>query len=242
MSSPDQSKGGRSRDEVLAGEYVLGVLSLDDRQKVEARMRDDRPFAAIVSRWEQNLSSFNDEYEAVLPPASVFPKVEKRIFGDRPKASRGVWNSLLIWRGLTFASLIVAAGAILFDVNGGIKPGAGSGGKPLVADLAVPATVNNALNLVANYDTASGQLKITPVAATQTEKKSLELWLIKGSNAPLALGVLPQTGEGTISIPKNIRSQFSEGATIAISVEPFGGSPSGAPTGPVIAAGTTRSL
>jgi anti-sigma-K factor RskA len=242
MSSPDQSKGGRSRDEVLAGEYVLGVLSLDDRQKVEARMRDDRPFAAIVSRWEQNLSSFNDEYEAVLPPASVFPKVEKRIFGDRPKASRGVWNSLLIWRGLTFASLIVAAGAILFNVNGGIKLGTGSGGKPLVADLAVPATVNNALNLVANYDTASGQLRITPVAATQTEKKSLELWLIKGSNAPQALGVLPQTGEGAISIPQDIRSQFSEGATIAISVEPFGGSPSGAPTGPVIAAGTTRSL
>jgi len=240
MSSPDQSKGGRSRDEVLAGEYVLGVLSLADRQKVEARMRDDRPFAAIVTRWEQNLSSFNDEYEAVLPPATVFPKIEKRIFGDRPQTRSGVWNSLLIWRGLTFASLVVAAGAILFGSNGGLKLGAGS--KPLVADLAVPASVNGAINLVANYDTASGHLKITPVAATQTEKKSLELWLIKGSNPAQALGVLPQTGEGEISIPANIRSQFAEGATIAISVEPFGGSPTGAPTGPVIAAGTTRSL
>jgi anti-sigma-K factor RskA len=242
MSSPDQSKGGRSRDEVLAGEYVLGVLSLADRQKVEVRMRDDRPFAAIVSRWEENLSTFNDEYEAILPPATVFPKVEKRIFGDRPRASRGVWNSLLIWRGLTFASLVVAAGAILFNVNGGPKLGGGTGAKPLVADLAVPASVAGALNLVANYDLASGQLKITPVAATQTEKKSLELWLIKGSNAPLPLGVLPQTGEGVISIPTNIRNQFAEGATIAISVEPFGGSTTGAPTGPVIAAGTTRSL
>ncbi|MFB2607356.1 anti-sigma factor, partial [Rhizobium phaseoli] len=28
MTSPDKSKGDRSRDEVLAGEYVLGVLSL----------------------------------------------------------------------------------------------------------------------------------------------------------------------------------------------------------------------
>ncbi|MGO8657755.1 anti-sigma factor, partial [Rhizobium ruizarguesonis] len=27
MTSPDKSKGDRSRDEVLAGEYVLGVLS-----------------------------------------------------------------------------------------------------------------------------------------------------------------------------------------------------------------------
>ncbi|MBZ5759867.1 MULTISPECIES: anti-sigma factor [Rhizobium] len=240
MSSPDQSKGGRSRDEVLAGEYVLGVLSLEDRQKVETRMRSDRPFAAIVNRWEQNLSSFNDEYEAILPPASVFPKVEKRIFGERPKRRGGVWNSLPVWRGLTLASLVLAAGAIFYDANGGLKVGSGS--RRMVADLAVPASVNGALNLVASYDTSSGRLKITPVAAAQTEKKSLELWLIKGSDPAKALGVLPQSGEGEIAVPANMRSQFGEGATIAISVEPFGGSPSGAPTGPVIAAGKTRSL
>ncbi len=239
MSSPDQSKGGRSRDEVLAGEYVLGVLSLEDRQKVETRMRSDRPFAAIVSRWEQNLSSFNDEYDVILPPASVFPKVEKRIFGDRPKR-RGVWNSLAVWRGLTFASLIVAAGAVFYDASGGLKHGTSA--KPLVADLAVPASVSGALNLVASYDIANGRLKITPVAAAQTEKKSLELWLIKGNDPAKALGVLPQTGEGEIAVPADMRSQFADGATIAISVEPFGGSPSGAPTGPVIAAGTARSL
>lgn len=240
MSSPDQSKGGRSRDEVLAGEYVLGVLSLEDRQKVETRMRSDRPFAAIVSRWEQNLSSFNDEYDVILPPASVFPKVEKRIFGDRKRRPGGVWNSLAVWRGLTFASLVLAAGAIFYDASGSLK--GRSGAKQLVADLAVPASVNGALNLVASYDTVSGRLKITPVAAAQTEKKSLELWLIKGSNPAQALGVLPQTGEGEIAIPADMRKEFGEGATIAISVEPFGGSPSGAPTGPVIAAGTARSL
>jgi anti-sigma-K factor RskA len=240
MSSPDQSKGGRSRDEVLAGEYVLGVLSLEDRQKVEARMRSDRSFAAIVTRWEENLSSFNDEYEAILPPASVYPKVEKRIFGERIKMRVGAWNSLLVWRSVAFASLFLAVGVIFFTASNNMR--SLSGGKPLVADLTVPASVNNAINLVASYDTASGQLKITPIAAGQPEKKSLELWLIKGSGAPMPLGVLPQTGEGQISIPLNMRSQFSEGDTIAVSVEPFGGSASGAPTGPVIAAGTTHNL
>ncbi len=117
MSSPDQSKGGRSRDEVLAGEYVLGVLSLADRQKVEARMRDDRPFAAIVTRWEQNLSSFNDEYEAVLPPATVFPKIEKRIFGDRPQTRSGVWNSLLISRIIRASSSSLASARIAKPVR-----------------------------------------------------------------------------------------------------------------------------
>lgn len=235
MSSPDQSKGSRSRDEVLAGEYVLGVLSLDDRQKVEARMRSDRPFAAIVSRWEQNLSTFSDEYESIAPPAGVFPKVEKRIFGER-RGRATFWNSLPIWRGVAFASLFLAAGVLFFSINGAKIGGAG---KPLVAELAAP---NNAINLVARYDLSSGRLKVTPVAAEETEKKSLELWLIKGTAAPMPLGVLPQSGEGEIAIPADLRKQFAAGATIAISVEPFGGSPSGAPTGPVIASGTTRSL
>ena len=235
MSSPDQSKGSRSRDEVLAGEYVLGVLSLDDRHKVEARMRSDRSFAAIVTRWEQNLSSFSDEYESIKPPASVFPKVEKRIFGDR-RGRASAWNSLLVWRSVTFACLFLTAGVIFFSING-VRVGPTT--KPLVADLAAP---NNAINLVASYDLTNGRLKITPVASEQAEKKSLELWLIKGTAAPIPLGVLPQSGEGEVAIPADLRKQFSAGATIAVSVEPFGGSPSGAPTGPVIASGTTRSL
>ena len=48
MTSSDRSSGDRSRDEVLAGEYVLGVLSLDDRRKVEARIVLDADFAAMV--------------------------------------------------------------------------------------------------------------------------------------------------------------------------------------------------
>jgi len=96
MTSPDQSKGGRSRDEVLAGEYVLGVLSFKDRRVVEERMRRDRQFAAIVSRWETNLSAFNDDYDVVSPGQETFKQIEARLFGE-PEAvavpSRGLWTS-----------------------------------------------------------------------------------------------------------------------------------------------------
>ena len=47
MSTPDQSKGDRSRDEVLAGEYVLGVLAGAERQKVEERL--PRLFDTVIS-------------------------------------------------------------------------------------------------------------------------------------------------------------------------------------------------
>ncbi|MQB44318.1 anti-sigma factor [Rhizobium sp. ICMP 5592] len=232
MSSSDQSKGGRSRDEVLAGEYVLGVLSLEDRQKVERRMRSDRQFAAIVSRWEQNLSGFNDDYEMVAPPASVFPKVEKRVFGETAFGAH-LWGSLLLWRSVAFGSLFLAIGVLMFTVtNNTSQP---SPGKQLSASL---AGQNSPINLLANYDTTSGLLRVTPVAAGQPQEKSLELWLIRGSDPAEALGILPQTGEGEIVLPSELHGKLTEGAIIAVSVEPFGGSPTGKPTGNVIASGT----
>ncbi|MBB5575129.1 MULTISPECIES: anti-sigma factor [Rhizobium] len=232
MSTPDQSKGGRSRDEVLAGEYVLGVLSLEDRQKVERRMRSDRQFAAIVSRWEQNLSGFNDDYDMVAPAASVFPKIERRIFGDAAFGAH-LWNSLLLWRSVAFGSLFIAAGVLVFTVTNSVsKP---TPGRQLTASL---AGQSSAINLLADYDVTSGRLKVTPVAAGQPQEKSLELWLIRGSEPAEALGVLPQTGEGEIVLPQEIHGKLTEGAIIAVSVEPFGGSPTGKPTGDVIASGT----
>ncbi|GAC1041485.1 anti-sigma factor [Rhizobium sp. No.120] len=233
MSTPDQSKGGRSRDEVLAGEYVLGVLSLEDRQKVERRMRSDRQFAAIVSRWEQNLSEFNEEYETVTPSSSVYPKIEKRIFGDVAFGAQ-LWNSLLIWRSVAFGSLFLAAGVLVFAItNEGVPRG--TSGKQLTASL---SGQNSPITLLANYDAANGRLKVTPVAAGKPEEKSLELWLIRGSDPAEALGVLPQGGDGEIILPSELHAKLTEGAIIAVSVEPFGGSPTGKPTGDVVASGT----
>jgi anti-sigma-K factor RskA len=234
MSSPDQSKGGRSRDEVLAGEYVLGVLSQEDRQKVERRMRSDRQFAAIVNRWEQNLSHFNDEYEATMPSADVFPKVERRLFGE-PQRGTGLWHSLLFWRGFAFASLAFAAFVAVFNSSAIRQPPRPA--KPLVANLAAQ---DGAINLVASYDSESGRLRVAPVAAGKLEEKSLELWLIRGSEPAQALGVLPQTGEGEFPVAPDLRGQIEEGTVLAVSVEPFGGSSSGKPTGAVIASGPAR--
>jgi anti-sigma-K factor RskA len=110
--------------------------------------------------------------------------------------------------------------------------------KPLVAELTGDASTT--INLLAQYDAGNGALKITPVAAKQAEAKSLELWLIEGDNPAKSLGILPQTGEGEIIIPAELRSKFGAGVTLAVSVEPFGGSPTGTATGPVVAVGKTR--
>jgi anti-sigma-K factor RskA len=65
-----------------------------------------------------------------------------------------------------------------------------------------------------------------------------ELWGIAGPTAhPVPLGVIPSGGTLRLAkLPRNIGA----GATLAISIEPPGGSPTGLPTGPVVFMGTLR--
>ncbi len=231
MTTQKPESGDSRRDEVIAGEYVLGVLSAEDRRKVEARMATDRDFAAMVLRWRNNLASLDSAYETIAPPRAL-PAVERRAFelqagvGD----STGLWNSLSFWRSLAIASL--AAVTVLVISLAGLF--GGSGGRPLVAEL---AGQGNAIGFVAQFDVGSGRLRLTPVAASQDGEKSLELWLLRGNDPAISLGVLPQSGKGEFRVSPAMRTKVTEGSTLAISVEPRGGSPSGSPTGLVIARG-----
>ena len=234
MTPPDNKKGGRSRDEVLAGEYVLGVLPISERQNVERRIRDDRAFASIVDRWQVNLSTFNDDYhDNDPPPAWIYASIEKQLFASTAPpdtAFQRLWNSVTFWRGLALVSF---SAALLFAFNSDRIFQA----KPSTSALVAKLDGSNAtISLVTYYDASTGSLKISPAAVDQ-KAKSLELWLIEGGNAPVPLGILPDNANGEIIIPKNLRNQLKDGVTLAVSLEPFGGSPTGKPTGPVIASG-----
>jgi anti-sigma-K factor RskA len=238
MSLSDQSKGDRSRDEVIAGEYVLGVLSSDDRRMVEERMLRDKPFASIVRRWEANLTSFDAEYASEVPPGYILPRIENRLFGSQAAARQygifsGVWNSVTLWRtsAILLATLCVTYGLYQTRVIGSPPPTTQMSAE-LVSD-------GSMVNLMARYDMQSGRLAVMPVATGKPQEKSLELWLMDSSGTPHSLGVLPATGDGEMIVPADMRQQFSDGMTIAVSLEPYGGSTTGLPTGPVIAAGKT---
>ena len=237
MSTPDQSKGDRSRDEVLAGEYVLGVLNGTERQKVDARLRHDWQFAAMVRRWEENLTQFNDDYAEVTPPDQLLSKIEDRLFASPATAAAvkgSLWTSLVLWRGLSLASIAALGLVFGLDYAEQIRP------KPEAALTADLAGEDRAIALHARYDGTSGRLSVTPVASGGAEKQSLELWLVEGEQAPVSLGVLPQTGQGEIDVPEDLRARLTKGVVLAVSLEPFGGSPTGAATGPVIALGEVR--
>lgn len=233
MTSSDESKGARSRDEVLAGEYVLGALSAEARLKVEERMMRDRGFAAIVNRWAQSASTFSDEPGIGPQSAEAVGSMEG---GHAPRPPRGavsrLWNSIVVWRLLAITSLLVAAGIGFMRSNPGDRAGS------VIAEL---TGEGNAFSLNAIYDKNSGRMRLAPAAPGKPGGGALQLWLLSGDAPARPLGVLPQTGASEIEIPVALRSEIAIGSTLAVSLEPTGGSPTGKASGPFVAQGAARS-
>lgn len=199
-------------DDVLAGEYVLGALDLEDRVALEARMRSDSVFAARIAMWEAHLAPLNDEFAAVIPSPAVFDRVEARLF-PQPAPARRSWR---LWFAGAVTGAIVAVAALM------LLPPVGPG--QVIASL---ATTDAALVYEARHD--GSNLRVTRVAGTGApEGQTHELWVIAPDAAPVSLGLLG-------SDPLDVEYPRPPGGWIlAVSVEPAGGSPTGAPTGPVI--------
>jgi anti-sigma-K factor RskA len=87
-------------------------------------------------------------------------------------------------------------------------------------------------------DTQQRTVVVRRVSAGQESGRSYELWLITGRSAPpRSLGVVGSDEFTQRPLPANIDLETLRSATYAVSLEPAGGSPSGAPTGPVLFTG-----
>lgn len=109
MGSPDRSKSDGVTDEVLAGEYVLGVLSAERRPVIEERIRADASFARIVDRWRDNLAAAHEE-ELRLSDALMRLSAPPRPLNGRAPGgiSAAIWHSTTFWRIATLWSLLAA--------------------------------------------------------------------------------------------------------------------------------------
>jgi anti-sigma-K factor RskA len=107
---------------------------------------------------------------------------------------------------------------------------------PYVAQIAAE---DGSLVVQAVYDDATGTLFVDREAGGAAPGRALELWLIAGEDAPVSLGVMPQDAQAILRVADDLRGRVA-GAVLAISDEPEGGSPTGAPTGDVLAVGPVQ--
>lgn len=231
MSGPDDI-APPSDASVLAAEYVLGVLDASRRREVETRIARDRAFAREVAAWQAHFAPLVDEIEAVDPPLYLWPRIRSAVFGREQRA--GWFENIGFWRWLSAGAgaLAVAALAAVFVMS-----------RPSLTPTPAPAMVA-AINLddgrpafLATIDLARGTMLVLPVSAAIPADKVPELWLIPPGDVPHSLGVVDVSHPVSITIPAALRAMVGLKAAVAISVEPPGGSPTGQPTGPVIAKG-----
>ena len=66
--------------------------------------------------------------------------------------------------------------------------------------------------------------------------------MIEGQNAPVSMGVIPVGSTARLTVDDAAKAKLTAGALLAISLEPTGGSTTGQPTGPVVAAGNLTTI
>jgi anti-sigma-K factor RskA len=242
MTLADDNGPEREGDDLIAAEYVLGVLPADERQAASRRIEQDGAFARLVDAWEVRLSPLNDAYAEAAPPESAKAAIDRRLFApsapmaDAARARGGLWSSLAFWRGL--AAVAVAALAIHIAVPY-VAPPAEQPGIQLAASLAAEGAD---VRYLAVYDAAHQEVSLSHVAGERGAGKDFELWMIEGKNAPVSMGVIPSGATVHISLKPALGQKLAQGVVLAISLEPTGGSPTGQPTGPVVAAGDLKNI
>jgi anti-sigma-K factor RskA len=189
-----------------------------------------------VEAWQLQLSPLDDQTPTVAPPVAVWQQIAAEIAPVKPvvaaPAKPGLWHSLALWRGLAFAG--TAAAAIAVAQIGGPPPAPGAPPQMLVAAL---ADADGKPLLSAAYDPLRGAVVLTPATQRDDAGKSPELWVIEGDKPPRSLGVIDIHGPNAHAISSKRLAGLAPGSVLAISIEPLGGSPTGQPTGPVVATG-----
>jgi len=205
----------------LAAEYVLGTLRGRARRRFERWLLSPQ-VGALVHAWEDRLAGLEPPLKGVAPPPQVWTGIERRLelrkLARRPAAR---------W-------LAVAASLVLFAVVGVFT----------LRQLATPPVTQQA------YIQADAQTIYWRVELLGDNReislhvhrvhdlppgKSHELWVLPADGgAPVSLGVLPHTGEHHRELTAAQRAALAGAKTLAVTLEAEGGSPTGAPTMPVL--------
>jgi anti-sigma-K factor RskA len=229
-------------DDIVAAEYVLGVMTHQERRQATLRIEAEPAFARLVDRWEAHFAALAAGYTDVEAPAGVKPAVDSRLFSDRASIAeqgggrRGLLASLTFWRGLAAAAIAAFAVLIALPFLG---PPTEAPKERLVASLAADG---GDVQYLALYDTATHEIGLSHVTGERSAEHDFELWVIEGEEPPASLGIIPVGASVELPVTVVLRDKLSSGAVLAISVEPLGGSPTGQPTGSVVATGGLRAI
>ena len=231
------------RDEldVMAGEYLLGLLSDMDRSLFEAALMHNEDARKALRSTRERFSELDTTAHVADVPHGLWARIEGEL-DKRPEAgpitavSSGLRPTLGLkfWHGFTAAA--VAAVALV---------AAGLGAFWMMYTPAQPQLIVVLLDAQAQPGAiveayASERVRVVPLTRFNIpEGKVLQVWTLPSpATGPVSLGLLEGARATTltgIDLPSPQPEQLYE-----ITLEQAGGSPTGRPTGPIVAKGFAR--
>jgi anti-sigma-K factor RskA len=206
----------------LAAEYVLGTLRHRARRRFERWLLSPQ-VGALVKAWEDRLAGLEPRLTPIAPPVSVWRGIESKL--ELRKLDR---QPAMRWLGIAASLLLfVALGVFL------TRP---AGPPPMTQQSFLQADAQTIYWRVEVLGDSQELSLHVHVVHDLPPGKSHELWALPEGGAPVSLGLLPHTGDHHRVLNATQRAALASSKQIAVSLEPEGGSPTGAPTGPVLLA------
>lgn len=213
----------------LAAEHVLGTLRGPARRRFESLLPAHPALRAAVAAWQTRLIPLSAAVTPVPPSARVWSRVEHRLF-DGTAAPLRWWHKLGLWQGVSgFATVAALAFGLVLSQPRPVEP-------PIVLVIAPNPEAAGVLQagFAAGLTRDGRALVLQPIhEVAPGAGRAFELWAVPPQGAPRSLGLV--SGERPTTVQRALL--LKDTAAFAVSLEPSGGSPTGAPTGPILSVG-----
>ena len=229
-------------EEMIAAEYVLGLLEGEELLAARGRETSDPAFAAEVAQWQVRLAPLLDEVSPSTPREEVWQRIAAELEGSGGKADvLSLTARLRRWQVATgvAAAAAVAAFAMLFTLP--VQTTAPPPQSPLAASIPIADTQ---LRLAVTYLPGSRELLVSASGLSADGVHDHELWLVPQSeDTPLlSLGVVEPGVERRIQLSPAVATEMADGSGLLLTREPLGGKPRDADAGPVVAEGRMQKI
>ncbi|BDD94334.1 anti-sigma-K factor RskA [Pandoraea cepalis] len=234
-------------DELRCAEYALGVLSAAERRELEQAADANPLIQATLHQWQSRIARLAEDVEPIAPPPRVWQRIQRDL-GAVPDAPRTAhprpatwWDNLRLWRWVGLGASLAALALLAVNVvtlMPSRSPPAVTANAYMVSTI---ARQDGVAHWTATVDRRRSSMVVVPVVKPVIAAgRATELWLIPRNAKPIPLGVFASDQPASMTLSPQILAQMDSNAVLAVSVEPPGGSPTGQPTGPVVATGAIR--
>jgi anti-sigma-K factor RskA len=228
--------------DALAGEYVLGLMTETERLAFEAQTDRDEAARKALREAQERFAELDMTAPPAVAPAGLWARIavdidqSEKIVPLRPAARRRTPAAgTRFWHGFTAAA---AAALVLAVIGFATIRTFVVRTQPQLIVVLLDAQAQPGAIIEASY--SGDSIRVVPLTNINVpEGKTLQVWTLPNpQTGPVSMGLLEQARAKILSdfnLPPPQPQQLYE-----ITLEQAGGSPTGRPTGPIIAKGFAK--